>query len=145
MEIGFEWSTAGISIGTYFILNIYINDLDDDITSKVLTFADDTKVFRNIKSDADRQHLQGDLNTLIELSEKLQILFNFGKCKCLHTGHGNEDAQYTMGGNVLNTTVKKKDLGLTISADMKVLEQCGIAAAKGNQILGLIRRNKYSV
>ena len=24
---------------------------------------------------------------------------------------------------------------------MKVSEQCGIAAAKGNQILGLIRRN----
>ena len=33
------------------------------------------------------------------------------------------------------------NLGLTISADMKVSEQCGIAAAKGNQILGLIRRN----
>ena len=42
---------------------------------------------------------------------------------------------------VLNTTLKEKDLGLTISADMKVSEQCGIAAAKGNQILGLIRRN----
>ena len=41
---------------------IYINDLDDDITSKVLKFADDTKVFRKIKSDADRQHLQDDLN-----------------------------------------------------------------------------------
>ena len=25
------------------------------------------------------------------------MLFKFGKCKCLHTGHGNEDAQYTMG------------------------------------------------
>ena len=69
------------------------------------------------------------------------MMFNFGKCKCLHTGHGNEDAQYTMGGTVLNTTLKEKDLGLTISADMKVSEQCGIAAAKGNQILGLIRRN----
>ena len=55
--------------------------------------------------------------------------------KCLHTGHGNEDAQYTMGDTVLNTTVKEKELGLTISADMKVSEQCGIAAAKGNQII----------
>ena len=35
----------------------------------------------------------------------------------------------------------KKDLGITISADMKVSEQCGIAASNGNQILGLIRRN----
>ena len=107
----------------------------------MLKFADDTKVFRKIKSDADRQHLQDDLNKLIEWSEKWQMLFNFGKCKCLHTGHGNEDAQYTMGGTVLNTTLKEKDLGLNISADMKVSEQCGIAAAKENQILGLVRRN----
>ena len=120
---------------------IYIKDLDDDITSKVLKFADDTKVFRKIKSDADRQHLQDDLNKLIELSGKWQMLFNFGKCKCLHTGHGNDDAQYTMGGTVLNTTLKENDLWLTISADMKVSEQCGIAAAKGNHIIGLIRRN----
>ena len=68
------------------------------------------------------------------------MLFDFGKCKCLHTGHGKEDAQYTMGDTVLNTTVKAKDLGLTISAEMKVLEQCGIATAKGNQILEIIRR-----
>ena len=44
------------------------------ITSKVLKFADDTKVFRKIKSDADRQHLQDDLNKLIEWSEKWQML-----------------------------------------------------------------------
>ena len=35
-------------------------------------------------------------------------VFNFGKCKCLHTGHGNEDAQYTMGDIVLNSTLKEK-------------------------------------
>ena len=114
---------------------IYINDLDDDITSKVLKFAYDTKVFRKIKSDADRQHLQDDLNMLIEWSEKWQMLFNFGKCKCLHTGHGNEGAQYTMGCTVLDTTLKEKDLGLTISADMKISEQCGIAAAKETKFL----------
>ena len=66
--------------------------------------------------------------------------FKCGKCKCLHTGHGNEDAQYTMGGTVLHV-LKEKDLGLSISADMKVSEQCGIAAAKVNQILGLSKRN----
>ena len=46
-----------------------------------------------------------------------------------------------MDGTVLNTTVKERDLGLTISADMKVSEQCGIAAAKGNHIFGLFGRN----
>ena len=46
-----------------------------------------------------------------------------------------------MGDTVLGTTVKEKDLGVTINADMKVSEQCGIAASKGNHILGSIRRN----
>ena len=107
----------------------------------MLKFADDTIVFRKIKSDADRQHLEDDLNMLTEWSVKWQILFNFGKCKCLNTGHGNEDAQYTMGGTILNTTLKEKNLRLTIRADRKVSEQCGNAAAKRNQILGLIKRN----
>ena len=120
---------------------IYINDLDDNITSNVLKFADDTKVFRRFNSDGDKQHLQNDLDRLVEWSEKWQMLFNFWKCKCLHTGHNNLDVNYKMGDTGLGTTVKQKNLGVTISADMKVSEQCGIAASKGNQILGLIRRN----
>ena len=68
------------------------------------------------------------------------MLLNFGKCKCVHTGHGNLDVNGGMGDTVLGTIVKEKDLGVTISADMKVSEECGIAASKGNQIIGLIRR-----
>ena len=51
------------------------------------------------------------------------MLFNFGNCKCLHTEHGNLDINYKMGDTVLGTTIKEKDLGVTISADMKVSEQ----------------------
>ena len=91
---GSNWKSvlSGVPQGSVLgpiLFLIYINDLDDDITSKVLKFADDTKVFRKIKSDADRQQLQDDLNKLTEWSEKWQMLFNYGKCKCLHTGHGN--------------------------------------------------------
>ena len=124
-----------------FLIYIYINDLDDGITSYVLKFADDTKLFRKVNTDGDKQHLQNDLDRLVKWSEKWQMLFNFGKCKCLHTGHGNLNVNYKMGDTVLGTTVKEKDLGIPINADMKVSEQCGIAASKGNQILGLIRRN----
>ena len=55
----------------------------------------------------------------------------------------NLDVKYKMGDTVLGTLYyhKRKYLGITISGDMKVSEQCGIAASKGNQILGLIRRN----
>ena len=83
----------------------------------MLKFADDTNVLRKILSDADRQQLQDDLNKLTEWCEKWQMLFSYGKCKCRHSGHGNA------------------------YADMKVSEQYGYAAATGNQMFELIRRN----
>ena len=48
---------------------IYINDLDESITSNVLKFADDTKLFRKVNTDGDKQHLQNDLD-----SEKWQTI-----------------------------------------------------------------------
>ena len=64
----------------------------------------------------------------------LKMTIQFGKCKCLHTRHGNLDANYKMGDTVLGSTIKEKYLGVTTSADTKVSEQFGIAASKGNQI-----------
>ena len=45
---------------------IYINDLEDDISSKVLKFADDTKVFRKVTNDTNKQSLQDDLDKLVK-------------------------------------------------------------------------------
>ena len=38
-------------------------------------------VFRKVKNYGDKQHLQNNLDKLVKWSEKLQILFSFGKCK----------------------------------------------------------------
>ena len=61
--------------------------------------------------------------------------------ECLRTGPGNTVMNYEMGGTILTKTVKEKDLGVSMNANMKVSEQCRIAASQGNQILGMIRRN----
>ena len=53
---------------------------------------------------------------------------------------GNLDVNYKMEHTILGATIKEKELGVIISADIKVSEQCGIAASKGNQIIGLTRR-----
>ena len=88
---------------SFIILNIIINDLDDNITSNVLKFADDTKVFRKVNNDGDKQHLQNYLDSLVKWSEKWQMLFNFGKSKYLQTGHGNLDVNNKIGDTVLGT------------------------------------------
>ena len=120
---------------------VYINDLEEGVTGKILKFADDTKLFRKTKEISDNFFLQDDIDKLVKWSKKWQMLFNFGKCKCLHTGPGNTSMNYEMGGTILSKTVKEKDLGVTMNANMKVSEQCRIAASKGNQVLGMIRRN----
>ena len=71
-------------------------------------------MFRKFNTDGDKQYLQNDLDKLVKWSEKWQMLLNFGKCKFLHTGLGNLDINYNMGYTVLGTTVKEKDLGITI-------------------------------
>ena len=49
-----------------------------------------------------------NLDKLVKWSEKLQMLLNFGKCKCLHAGHGNLAVKHKMEDTVLGSTVKEK-------------------------------------
>ena len=66
-----NWKSAsngvpqGSVLGPLLFL-IYISDLDDNITSNVLTFADETKVFRKVNADGDKQYLQNDLDKLVK-------------------------------------------------------------------------------
>ena len=69
----------------YLFFGIH-NDLEEGVTGKILKFADDTKLFRKNREIGDKQKLQDDIDKLVRWSEKWQMLFNFRKCKCLHTG-----------------------------------------------------------
>ena len=58
---------------------LYINDLEEGVTSKILKFADDNKLFRKIMGNGDKQQLQDAIDKLIKWSEKWQMLFNCQK------------------------------------------------------------------
>ena len=62
----------------------YINDLPDGIKSFILMYADDTKIFRQMNNEDDRQELQRDLDRLSRWSEKWQLRFNVEKCNVMH-------------------------------------------------------------
>ena len=58
----------GSVLGYIKIIYIYVNYLEDDISSRVVKFADDTTVPRKVKNDTDKQSLQDDLDKLVKLS-----------------------------------------------------------------------------
>ena len=100
----------GSLIGPILFL-VYINDSEEGVTDKILTFADDTKLFRKAQEIGDKQTLQDDIDKSVKCLEQWQMSFNFGKCKCLHTGPGNTGMNYEMGGTILSKTVKENTQG----------------------------------
>ena len=110
MEISLEGMPQGSVLGHILFL-IYINDLEEGVTGRILKVTDDTKLSRKAKDIGEKHKIQDDIDELVKWSEKWQILFNFGKCKCLHTGPGNKGMNYELGGSILSKTVKEKDLG----------------------------------
>jgi predicted transcriptional regulator len=124
----------------------YINDLPDVIKcSTINMFADDTKIYKEIKSSIDAIELQDDLNSVTKWSSIWQIKFNADKCCAMHLGTANIKHSYFM--NSLDTNIKLvettvvKDLGLNVDNQLKFSIHCQIQVSKANKILGLIRRS----
>ena len=70
------WSavTSGVPQGSILgplLFIVYINDLNEKMTSTVLKFADDTKISSN-----SQQELQRDLDTAVEWAQTWQMQFN---------------------------------------------------------------------
>ena len=62
----------------------YINDLSDQVKSRVRLFADDTAIYLAISSEGELITLQNDLHTLEKLEPRWDMSFNPSKCQVLH-------------------------------------------------------------
>jgi len=120
---------------------IYINDLDNGVKNWILKFADDTKIFSAVNNNLDRSVFQKDLDNLLRWAEEWQMLFSVLKCKVMHLGYKNHCYSYYMDGKQLDTAEEEKDLGIIITKDLKVSQQCKQAYAKASRMLGLINRS----
>ena len=136
--------TSGVPQGSVLgpvLFLVYINDLVTDLECPTLLFADDAKILKEIKTDEDIQAMQRDLVRLQEWSKKWLLDFNAEKCVTMHMGHRNPGYVYNLNGKPLEESVLEKDLGVHVSSDLKPAGHVGVAAAKGNRMVGLIRRN----
>ena len=144
-----DWSDvlSGVPQGSVLgplLFLIFINDIDDDILSRLLAFADDMKLFNSLKCIDALDNINRDLITLQKWADKWLLPFNVVKCKVMHCGRTNNGYKYALDGVELESVDEEKDLGVLISKDMKVAAQCHSAALKANRVLGMIKRTFVS-
>ena len=66
--------------------------------------------------------------------------FNLDKCNVLHVGTGNQEENYSLLGSATSSVDRETDLGIVITADLKISAQCIAVEQKAQNILGYIKR-----
>ena len=143
---GYAPVTSGIPQGSVLgplLFVIYINDLPDvvDKDSFVYLFADDTKIFRKIQTDRDRNILQQDIDNLLKWSNDWLLKFHPDKCVCMGVGYSSEVPDfYDMDGTVLKGSDCERDLGIHFDRYLKFDYHINTIINKANRTLGIIRK-----
>ena len=140
--------TSGVPQGSVLgplLFIIYINDLQD-VCNNVYLFADDAKIFRNLRCPKDSDTLQEDINHVMEWFEKWHISVNISKCCLLRIGGNSESVDYMLrdsGGQTYNIPVVDSitDLGVIVDSQLNFKEHILAKTKKAGMLLGIIARN----
>src|SRR6218665_1565790 len=114
-----SWRTvlSGVPQGSVLgplLFVIFINDIDDEILSKISKFADDTKLCRAVGDDQEADILWEDLRRMFRWSQDWQMLFNLEKCSVMHMGKRNLELSHEMGGKVFKVSEEERGFGVII-------------------------------
>ena len=121
----------------------YINDLPEQVRSRVRLFADDTAMYLCISSLSEANILQEDLLKLEKWEEDWDMNFNPAKCQVLHVTRFKTPipSKYFLHNTELESVPAAKYLGVTISEDLSWGNHINNITKKANQTLGFLKRN----
>ena len=126
---------------TLFLL--FINDLPNRIASKVQIFADDSKIYRPIRSPTDTYQLQKDLQEVEQWSLEWKLRYNTSKCQALRIGTKNMQVDrptYRLNGVDLENIQEQRDLGVIIDSSLEFETHINKCTQRAYAAWGIVRR-----
>ena len=143
---------SGVPQGTVLgplLFLVYINDINEGLSqgTKIKLFADDSLLYRTIKTPLDAKILQDDLNTLQKWEINWKMEFHPGKCQLLRVTNKKNiiPYSYSIHNEVLQEAESVKYLGVIIDKNLTWKKQYSNINKKASNILALLRRNTHSL
>ena len=140
--------TSGVPQGSVLgplLFLVYINDLADIFPDNVISklFADDAKLYTEIKTSSDIDNLQFSIDALSTWAETWQLKISISKCTALDISLKNKTDSYcdnTIQGTVLKTLEEVIDLGVKFDSKLTFTPHISQVVAKAKQRLFLLFR-----
>ena len=140
-----EWVTSGVPQGSVLgplLFSILISDINEGITgSLLLSYADDTKMYKGISAAADEERLQQDLSVVYKWAEDNNQTFNKKKFESIQFTLDRYESHYTNPvGQIIENKASVVDLGIQLSQDCKFDLHITTVVTKGKKLAGWILR-----
>ena len=121
---------------------LYIDDLHSIIKhSKLKLYADYVALYREMKSEADCQLLQDDLDLICGCANKWQLCLNVLKCEALLISNKRRPMsfKYCVNHSPLAWRSAVKYLGVLLRSNLSWSDHCKHVSAKASKTLNFLR------
>ena len=123
---------------------LFINDIDQVVRNfNILLFADDLKIYKDIRSYEDCVLLQEDIEKVGVWCETNLMEVNTKKCFIISFSRNTTavDYQYSLFHHKVSRVSKIKDLGVMMDQKLTFTEHVQLVSCKSYKILGFINRH----
>ena len=143
--------TSGVPQGSILGPLLFLlceNHLSYAVTSsRITTFADDTKIFKTIDSISDASALRNDWSNFQDNSSRINLKLNNTKCKVSRVTrqHNKITYPYKLNEAIIESTDCERDLGGFTSSTVTWSKQVDHLCNKATKILGYVRRSTLNI
>ena len=123
---------------------LFVNDINDGLSSPLFQFADDHTVVRCIRSLKDHQTLQKDLDMIHLWTLKNNLPLNASKCAVVHFSRSRDqslfDLDYNLGGSIIKVVDDFKLLGVVFNSSLSFSHHVDSVCKKVSRLAGFCIR-----